>query len=73
MTEEILELDDEMPFGKYKDWTIRNILADDADYLRWFTANVNDVTFDSVIEDALENENLRLELVKYDAFNLTRY
>lgn len=73
MTEEILELDDEMPFGKYKDWTIRNILADDADYLRWFMANVTDVTLDSVIEDALVNENLRLELVKYDAFNLTRY
>ncbi len=63
MTDEILELDDEMPFGKYKGWELINILDEDEDYLRWFMANVTDVSLDSMIQDALANEALRQELI----------
>lgn len=62
--EQILELGDIMPFGKYKGWLVRDILADDAGYLRWFIANVSDVGLASEIEDALENEALRQELIE---------
>ena len=61
--DDILELDDKIPFGKYKGWTVRDVLADDANYLRWFSANVTDVCLESVIEDALDNEALRQELI----------
>ena len=61
--DELLELDDTMPFGKYKGWTIRDILADDASYLRWFIGNVNSIGLDDVVEDALSNEALRQELI----------
>ncbi len=63
MQEEILELDDMMPFGKYKGWTVRDILGDDVNYLRWFTANVTGACLDSEVEDALSNEALRQELI----------
>lgn len=61
--DDVLELDDDMPFGKYKGWMIRDILADDAGYLRWFTANVTTAQLDSIVEDALSNEALRQELI----------
>ena len=61
--ENILELDDTMPFGKYKGWIVSDVLADDANYLRWMIANVPRVSFESEIEDALGNEELRQELI----------
>lgn len=61
--ENILELDDTIPFGKYKGWTVRDVLADDAQYLRWMISNVPRVSFVIEIEDALENEELRQELI----------
>ncbi len=61
--DDILELDDKIPFGKYKGWAVRDVLADDANYLRWFSANITTVGLESVIEDALDNETLRQELI----------
>lgn len=61
--ENILELDDTLPFGKYKGWIVRDVLADDAGYLRWMIGNVTRVQLESEIEDALENEELRQELI----------
>lgn len=61
--DEVLTLEDKMPFGKYQGWAVRDILADDANYLRWFTANVTMLCLDSDVEDALENEALRQELI----------
>ena len=61
--ENIFELDNTLPFGKYKGWQIRDVLADDANYLRWFVANVSKVSLASEVEDALENEELRQELI----------
>lgn len=61
--DEVLTLEDKMPFGKYQGWTVRDILADDANYLRWFITNVTMLCLDSDVEDALENEALRQELI----------
>lgn len=61
---ELLELDDQMPFGNYRGWTVRDVLANDTKYLRWFVANVTNVGMASVVEDALENEALRRELIQ---------
>ena len=60
--ENILELDDTMPFGKYKGWIVRDVLADDAGYLRWLLSNT-DRGLACNVEDALDNEALRQELI----------
>ena len=63
MTDDMLELNDIMPFGKYKGWTVRDMLADDASYCRWLVASVNSVNFNCDFMDALDNEALRQELI----------
>lgn len=65
MTEQIeLDIDDVMPFGKYSGGhTVRHVLADDPGYLRWIANTSNMYCLSDEVEEALENEALRLELI----------
>jgi uncharacterized protein (DUF3820 family) len=61
-----LDLDDEMPIGKFKDKLLIDILRDDPAYLKWFAENVGDRTLCEEILTALEDENFRLEIIGGD-------
>jgi len=37
-----LDWNDEIPFGKYEGYTIREVFEKDVTYLRWFVENVDD-------------------------------
>ncbi len=62
-----LELDDPIPFGKFKGIRVRYVLADDVGYLRWMAENT-DLEFEDLILSALESEALRQELIDDSQF-----
>lgn len=41
-TLKIIQLDDEMPFGKYKGKTLREVIESDKSYIEWVINNVKD-------------------------------
>ena len=60
----ILDLEDEMPYGKYKGWLVAAMLSEDADYAIWFAETVDDVEFTDEILEALHVPLLLDELLQ---------
>ena len=59
-----LDLEDQFPFGKHKGQIVADILRDDADYLRWWIENVDDYDLTDDIQEALDDEEWRLDLIQ---------
>lgn len=56
-----LSLSDQMPFGKHKDKTIREIIEQQPDYLTWCMANVPRVKFGEDVQQALAKKSLETQ------------
>lgn len=49
----IYDLDSTLRFGKYKGYTIEDLLNDRPDYLLWLLENVDDFEVDKALQDAI--------------------
>lgn len=58
-----LDLDDDMPQGKYVGELVVHVMNTDLDYLRWFVENVDHIEFEEWIVEALYNKPSREELL----------
>lgn len=58
-----LDLDDELPFGKYAGKTVRYVLGNDFQYLLWFAENVQTYQLADEPYRALYDQNLRNEII----------
>lgn len=46
----VYDMDDSMPFGKYEQQTIEDVIEDDPDYMKWFAETFNIDFTEEVLE-----------------------
>ncbi len=68
METDYIGIDDQMPLGKFSGSSLRHVLAEDPDYLRWFAEEVEIYELDMDVLAALESEGARLELIGDENF-----
>ncbi len=56
MTDKLLSLSDKIKFGKYKGYSIEDILADDPSYLEWAIDEIDWFELDDIATQELNNE-----------------